>query len=103
MSDAPFLGVLMLQTRFPRPLGDVGNPASFGMSVRHRIVIGATPQRDVVDAPRRLVAQHLEVDAIVLECTNLPPYADAIARAAGRPVHHLLTLVDERWPALAPA
>jgi hypothetical protein len=26
----------------------------------------------------------------------MPPYAEAVARATGRPVHHLLTLVHER-------
>jgi hypothetical protein len=35
------LGILMLDTRFPRPLGDIGNPASFAFPVRHRIVPGA--------------------------------------------------------------
>ena len=37
-----------------------------------------------------------EVDSLVLECTNLPPYAAAVRRATGRPVHHLMTLVHER-------
>jgi hypothetical protein len=34
----------MLQTRFPRPLGDIGNPQTFaalGIPVRHRVVPGA--------------------------------------------------------------
>jgi hypothetical protein len=209
-----FLGVLMLQTRFPRLPGDVGHPGSFTMPVRHRVVSGATPGRvvrqgdpallpafiaagrelvaegaaaittscgflvrwqcalqaalpvpvwtsallklpelarpgvltvdaaalgpahlaaaaaapdtpveglpaggtlqrtliedlptldaaraeaEVVAAARALVARHPEVDALGLECTNLPPYERAIARATGRPVHHLMTLVHERW------
>ena len=33
----------------------------------------------------------------VLECTNLPPYAAAIRRATGRPVHDLVGFVGERW------
>ena len=41
------LGILMLQTRFPRPPGDVGHPASFGFGVRHRVVEGAAPARVV--------------------------------------------------------
>lgn len=45
----PFLGVLMLQTRFPRPLGDIGHPGSFAMPVRHRVVADATPARVVHD------------------------------------------------------
>lgn len=41
------LGILMLQTHFPRPPGDVGHPASFGFAVRHRVVEGAAPARVV--------------------------------------------------------
>jgi hypothetical protein len=212
-----FLGVLMLETRFPRMLGDIGNPASFAMPVQHRVVAGASPQRvvrerdpallqpfidaaralvdegavaittscgflvtfqaalqtvlpvpvwtssllalpsldapgvitvdaaslsavhlqaagaatdtpivglqpgchlqrtlledrstldaqsaeaDAVRAARTLMRQHPQVRSVVLECTNLPPYADAIRRASGRPVVHLLSLVQERWTAL---
>ena len=217
-NPAGFLGVLMLDTRFPRVLGDVGNPASFAMPVQHRVVAGASPQRvvrerdpallqpfidaarglvddgaaaittscgflvtfqgalqaalpvpvwtssllelpaleapgvitvdagalgsahlhaagaaadtpvvglepgchlqhtlledlprldalraeaDAVHAARTLMRRHPQVRSVVLECTNLPPYADAIRRATGRPVVHLLSLVHERWAQLA--
>lgn len=215
-----FLGVLMLQTRFPRPLGDVGHPGSFAMPVRHRVVNGATPQRvvregdarllapfiaagqalvaegatalttscgflarwqaelqaalpvpvwtssllalaelaprqpgvvtvdakaldahvlraagaapdvpvqglapdsalvrtllddlptldmaaaeaTVVQAARALCAAHAGIGAIVLECTNLPPYRAAVEGACALPVHDILTLVHRRWEALA--
>ena len=208
------LGILMLQTRFPRPLGDVGHPGSFRMPVRYLTVAGATAQRvvregdtsllgpfveaactlvaqgaralttscgflvqfqaelqsavgvpvwtsallklpeleragvltvdasrlgpehlrwagalpsvpieglapgcslqrtlledhvyldeaaacsDAVSAAQRLVAQHPGLTDVVLECTNLPPYAHAIAQATGCRVHHLVSLVHERW------
>ena len=215
-----FLGVLMLQTRFARVLGDVGNAASFAMPVRYRVVPGASAQRvvraadetllgpfiaaaralvdegasaittscgflvqfqqalqeavpvpvwtssllllpelaspgvltvdadslaarhwlaagaavdtpvqglakgchlqnvllddmsadpltldttqaerDAVTAGQRLVARHPQVQNIVLECTNLPPYSGAVQRATGRPVHHLLSLIHSRWQA----
>jgi hypothetical protein len=203
------LGILMLDTRFPRVPGDVGHPASWRMPVRFRVVPGASPQRvvrdgdpallrpfidaalalqadgvhalttscgfllrfqralqaaldvplwtssllllptlhapgvitvdadrlgrlgdvpveglasgcalqrtllddlptldaaaaeaDTVEAARRLVERHPQVEHIVLECTNLPPYAAAVERATGRPVHHLMTLVHERWDTL---
>lgn len=57
-------------------------------------------EADTVGAARRLVARHPEVETLVLECTNLPPYTEAVQRATGRPVHHLMTLVHERWKAL---
>ncbi|MCU0775210.1 MAG: aspartate/glutamate racemase family protein [Ideonella sp.] len=216
--SGPWLGILMLDTRFPRPPGDVGHPASWSMPVRWRRVQGASPRRvvrdadpallepfietgramvaegaaalttscgflvrfqhalqaalpvpvwssallqipaldhpgvltveassleagalaaagaapdtpveglepgshlqdtllndrpeldidraraDTVAAACRLVARHPTVRNLVLECTNLPPYADAVQAATGRPVHHLMTFVHSRWAALA--
>ena len=60
----------------------------------------AQAEADTVAAARRLVERHPDVGTIVLECTNLPPYADAVRRATGRPVQHLMTLVHERWSRL---
>lgn len=212
-----FLGVLMLDTRFPRPPGDIGNPETFtrnDIAVRFRIVEGASPRRivkeadaellqpfidaavqlvgegaamvttscgflaayqsrlaeavpvpvvtssllqcqefarpgivtfdaasltasilkaagvpeatplqgvqpgcefhrrilnneeeldlveagrNVVDAARRLVELFPSVEDIVLECTNMPPYRAAVARATGRRVHDIETLLVARW------
>ena len=47
-SASPFLGILMLDTRVPRPPGDIGHPATFeraGIPVRYTVVRGASPQR----------------------------------------------------------
>lgn len=216
-SSAGFLGILMLDTRFPRPPGDVGHPASWIIPVRHAVVRGASPQRvvrdddrtllapfveagralaaagaraittscgflvrwqreleqalpvpvwtssllwlpelrhagvitvdadrlgadelraagaavdtpveglapgchlqtillqdrptldaaqaeaDTVDAAQRLLRRLPQIEHLVLECTNLPPYAAAVQRATGRHVHHLMTLVHERWESL---
>jgi hypothetical protein len=52
------LGVLMLDTRFPRPIGDIGHPESFGLPVRHAVVPGAWP-RSVVASPAALRASGL--------------------------------------------
>jgi hypothetical protein len=209
-----FVGVLMLDTRFPRLPGDVGHPASWSIPVRFAVVPGASPQRvvregdpallppfvaaarelvaqgaaaittscgflvafqqalqealpvpvwtsslielpllprpgvltvdadalaaahllaagaaastpvaglapgctlqrtlledlpaldphvaeaDAVEAATRLVQQEPQIETIVLECTNLPPYAAAIERATGVRVRHLLHLVHGHW------
>ena len=222
MDPAP-LGVVMLETRFPRPRGDIGNAQTFAFPVRYRTVRGASPRRVVVErdrallapfidaalalesqgvaavttscgflalfqremaaalsvpvwtsslllvaeveaglhdgrragvvtadaasltaehlravgarvdtpleglaldsrfratvledraeldvdeaaqatvaAAKRLMARHPEVAAIVLECTNMPPYADAVRAATGLPVHDITTLVGARLAA----
>jgi Asp/Glu/hydantoin racemase len=41
----------------------------------------------------RLVAEHPEIGAIVLECTNMPPYRADIQAATGLPVFDITTLV----------
>jgi Asp/Glu/hydantoin racemase len=46
-----------------------------------------------VRVARRLVAEHPEVGAIVLECTNMPPYAADIQRETARPVFDIVSLV----------
>jgi len=49
---------------------------------------------------RRLVSEHPDVGAIVLECTNMPPYTADIQRETGRPVFDILSLVTMAHDAL---
>ncbi|MCY0389242.1 aspartate/glutamate racemase family protein [Robbsia sp. Bb-Pol-6] len=60
------LGILMLDTRFPRPPGDAGNPASYRYPVRRRGVADATPARVVHDRAAGLVDGFVEA-AVALE------------------------------------
>jgi len=50
----------------------------------------------VVAAAQRLLVRRPELTDIVLECTNMPPYAEAVRRATGRRVHDITTLVAQR-------
>lgn len=50
-------------------------------------------EADVVAAARELIEKNPDVGAIVLECTNMPPYAAAVAAATGLPVYDIYTLV----------
>ena len=65
-----------------------------------RVLLGDLPTLDVeaaraehVAVARRLVAAHPDIGAIVLECTNMPPYRTAIQGATGLPVFDVTTLV----------
>ena len=51
-------------------------------------------EREAVAAGRALVARHPEIDTVVLECTNLPPYKDALKAALGLPVYDVLDLLN---------
>jgi Asp/Glu/hydantoin racemase len=50
-------------------------------------------QQDLLAAGHRLLADHPEVAAIVLECTNLPPYASALQAATGLPVYDVHSMI----------
>lgn len=54
---------------------------------------------DVVEAGRRLLERTPTIGAIVLECTNLPPYRAALSQALALPVYDILTWIDEVWRA----
>jgi len=69
-----------------------------------RTLLNDEPYLDVAEAraatvaaAQRLVARHPEIETIVLECTNMPPYADAVRAATGRTVHHLVSLLAQRF------
>lgn len=61
---------------------------------KRHLDVGAA-RADNVDAARALVAAHPQVGAILLECTNMCPYAADIARATGLPVYSIETAL--RW------
>ncbi len=48
----------------------------------------------------KMVTEHPEVGAIVLECTNMPPFAAAIQRRTDRPVFDYTTLANYVYNAL---
>lgn len=49
-------------------------------------------KEDLIRVARRMVKEHPEVGVIVLECTNMPPYAAAIKKEVGLPVFDFYTL-----------
>ena len=101
------LGLLMLQTRFPRPLGDIGHPRTFAFPVRRRVVQSATPERVVrgrdsaavqafIDAAQALVAEGC--DAIATSCGFLALWQRELQAALPVPVwtSSLLQLAELR-------
>jgi Asp/Glu/hydantoin racemase len=51
-------------------------------------------QEEVVQVATRLVSEHPDVGSILLECSDLPPYAHAVQRATGLPVFDFVTMID---------
>lgn len=51
-------------------------------------------EAEVVERAVKLVSDHPDCGAILLECSNIPPYAAAVQRATGRHVFDFLTMID---------
>lgn len=71
------------------------------------VMIGDIPRLDIekaraelVKTAKKLVSEHLEVGAVVLECTNMPPYAWAIQKEVNLPVFDMITLTNMVYEAV---
>lgn len=89
------IGILMLEARFPRIPGDMGNAGTWPFPVLYKVVKGASPDRVVrrgaeglldafCEAARELVA--MGADGITTNCGFLSIYQKEVAAAAGVPV-----------------
>jgi Asp/Glu/hydantoin racemase len=89
------IGILMLEARFPRIPGDIGNAETWPFPVLYKVVKGASPQRVVMEradglrdaflaAARELV--DLGADGITTSCGFLSLLQADIAHHAGVPV-----------------
>lgn len=89
------LGVLMLETRFPRLPGDIGNATTWPFPVQYRVVRGATPARVVEQADPALLEPFIEagrelaalgVAGITTSCGFLALFQKELAAALPVPV-----------------
>src|ERR1700686_3313092 len=89
------LGILMLEARFPRIPGDMGNAGTWPFPVLYKVVTGASPQRVVAEkaagllpnfiaAAKELAA--LGADGITTNCGFLSLYQSELATALTVPV-----------------
>jgi Asp/Glu/hydantoin racemase len=89
------VGILMLEARFPRIPGDIGNAGTWPFPVHYKIVPGASPDRVVrrravglqnafIDAAQDLVA--MGCDGITTNCGFLSLIQNDLATAVGVPV-----------------
>src|SRR5205809_3354025 len=89
------VGVLLLDTRFPRIPGDIGNPATFDFPVRYHRVAGASAEQVVRGARDELLPLFVEgarvleregARAISTSCGFLARFQDRLAAAVTVPV-----------------
>ncbi|MEM9966665.1 MAG: aspartate/glutamate racemase family protein [Pseudomonadota bacterium] len=80
--DAPIQGIE--ESDFAKAI--LGNARTFDI---------ARARDDMVKAAKHFVEVHPHIGAIILECTNMVPYAADVAKAIRRPVFSIYTYV--RW------
>src|SRR5580698_8328613 len=89
------VGILMLETRFPRIPGDMGNGTTWPFPVLYRVVPGASPQRVVLEGAAGLLPAFIEAardlvrlgaEAITTNCGFLALFQRELAAAVGVPV-----------------
>lgn len=91
----PIIGILMLDTKFPRIVGDIGNENTFSFPVRYKVVRDAFPERVVHEGNPALLqpfikaAKELEdsgVKAIFTSCGFLALYQRELAETINVPI-----------------
>ncbi len=89
------LGILMLEARFPRIHGDIGNAATWPFPVQYRVVKGASPHKVVRQDPMVLVEEFIAAanelveagcDGITTNCGFLALTQERISQAVPVPV-----------------
>ncbi|MFI5013563.1 MAG: aspartate/glutamate racemase family protein [Hyphomicrobiales bacterium] len=89
------LGILMLEARFPRIPGDMGNAGTWPFPVLYKVVPGASPDRVVRERAEGLLGAFLEAaqelvrlgaDGITTNCGFLSLYQAELAAHLGVPV-----------------
>jgi Asp/Glu/hydantoin racemase len=65
-----------------------------------RVILGNEPrldvaaaERDIFDAGETLVGRHSQIGAVLLECTNMAPYARALSEHLRLPVYDIVSFV----------
>ena len=99
------LGILMLEARFPRIPGDMGNATTWPFPVLYRVVRGATPEKVVLQGARGLLPDFIEAardlvrlgaEAITTNCGFLSLFQNELAAAVAVPVA-TSSLMQVRW------
>ncbi|MEM7214126.1 MAG: aspartate/glutamate racemase family protein [Pseudomonadota bacterium] len=94
-NDEAAIGILMLESRFPRVPGDIGNPGTWPFPVRFKVVANASPDRvvhqraeglleDFIFAGQELIDEG--VSAITTSCGFLSLFQQELASSLSVPV-----------------
>lgn len=69
-------------------------PEFSGIPLDRHSMNSAVVRQEVVQAAKELVAENPDIGAILLECSDMPPYADAVQKAVNLPVYDFTTMIN---------
>lgn len=76
-------------------VADLRHGENFSVIMEDRGMIdNAGIRREVVNAARKLTEENPDIGAILLECSDMPPYASAVQAEVGLPVFDFITLIN---------
>ncbi len=105
------LGILMLDTKFPRIVGDIGNEQSFSFPIIKKTIYGADPKSVVIDGNESLLKPFIEgaielekqgVKAITTSCGFLAMFQKELSNAVKIPVFASALLLANTISAMLP-
>ncbi len=102
LTERHFAGVGWSSKDFPVVVQGMDEAPLFSRARQeNRLTIDFDQMRqEVVEAACQMVEEHPDIAAVVLECTNLPPYSADIQQALDRPVFSIVTLAKMVYAAL---
>lgn len=56
--------------------------------------IPAELEANIVETTKKMLAKYPSIGAILLECSEFPPYASAVSKATGLPVFDFISMID---------
>jgi hypothetical protein len=103
------LSQALIDTAFPHPTRDVhvrgmNDKKAFWKAFIEDVgyLDMSAVEAEMTEAARDLVQRHPDIGAIVMECSNMPPYAHLVHQVTGKPVFDFVTMINHLRAALSP-
>lgn len=95
LANGTFLAEIGVDASVPHVIGGMENSEEFynvHVVEKKKTVNPEKMEKEVVKVALDLVAKNPDVGAFVFECSDLPPFANAVARATGLPVFDFISM-----------
>lgn len=95
-----YLQAAGIEKSIPIVVAGLESKAGFNNLIRDGVLDAGKIKNEVVEVSKQLISENSGIGAIVFECANLPPYAQAVQEATGLPIFDIYTLTKMMFEAL---